>query len=329
MKQIFIYGFLFSLIFSMGTNSIQAQKIESYQLVMPKHYLSEGSPIYIEAPKDTEGKNTSFGEKYAKTLKGAFDFGNRGMQSGVKNFNPWYTTNIYQLTENEAEAKYVIGGEFTISSSTFENAKSHQAAETSSSGNPAIPYHYYEYSAGANASVKGKLTVFDKTADKVIMELPFDKTESSSKSAYLNPVNVPAASQFVSKAEDAAVNQQAYYFIPYFTTIQYKFENIKSNDKDYNKELRKSRGDLKDLADAGKVNELGKEYLAMVGKDLKDPEDVHLNIGYCYELIGNFTKAKEHYDKSGDSESIKRIDLLILYRDIYKKLGVKVVENEF
>lgn len=49
----------------------------------------------------------------------------------------------------------------------------------------------------------------------------------------------------------------------------------------------------------------------------------------CYEMFGNFTKAKEHYDKSTNNEAKKRIGILIQYRDIYKKLGIEVIEKDF
>lgn len=329
MKTQSAYRIVLLIMLAVIPSVLSAQKIESYKLVMPKYYLGEGGPIYIKALTNQDGDNNSYGEKYAKALKNAFSTDNYGKTSGVKLYNPWYTTKLYSLTDDESQANYIIDGKYAFSGSSNQSAKEHKLKEGSEGNDPQIPYHFYEYTASSSASVEGEITVFQKSKDKVILTMPIKKNESSSKSDYLKVVNPVAVSSLKTQVGNAAINQWAYYLIPYYTVIKYDFKNVKSNDKDYNKTLRKMRGDLKDLADAGKVNELGKAYSEMLGKDLKNPEDAHLNIGMCYELIGNFTKAKEHYDKSGDSDAIARIDLLIQYRDIYKSLGVEIKENEF
>jgi hypothetical protein len=329
MKQYKKYNFILIAALMLLSSVATGQKIESYRLVMPKYYLSDGGPIYIKALKNLDGQSNTYGEKYANALKAAFNSDHRGMNSSAKMYNPWYTTKLYTLTDDESKGNYIIDGQYSFSGSSSEDAKEQKLIEAKESNNPRIPYHFYEYTASSSASVEGELTVFRNSDKKVILTMPFKKNESVSKSDYLRKVNPPSVSHLKETVGNTAINQYAYYLIPYYSEIKYDFENVKSDDKDYNKELRKMRSDLKDLADDGKVNELGKAYLAMLGKDLKNPEDANLNIGMCYELIGNFTKAKAHYDKSGNSDAISRIDLLIKYRDIYKSLNIEVVENEF
>lgn len=307
-----------------------AQKIDSYVLVMPSIYLDEGGPVYIKPLTNLKDNNeNSFGKKYATRLTNAFNNAGLGKKSGVKMFNPWYTTKIYSITENEADAKYVIGGEYTTSSSSSATSKEHVTAETSSSNNPKIPYVFYEYISNTSGNISGKLTLYQKSSNKIIKEYPFEKNNADSKSQYLKTTSSASESSLLMKSEEQAVDQHSLAFSPYYTVFTYDFENVKSDDKDYNKELRKLRGDLKDFADAGQLDKLALAYIEMQSKSIKNPEDLNYNIGMCYEMLGNFTKAKEYYDKSTKNDAKKRIDILIQYRDIYKKLGIEVIEKDF
>jgi tetratricopeptide (TPR) repeat protein len=307
-----------------------AQKIDSYVLIMSPVYLSEGSPIYVKPLVNlTDSTNDAFGKEYANSFKNAFNNPSIGKKSGVKMFNPWYTTKIYDLTENESEAKYIICGEYSSSSNSSLTATEHKTAETSASNDPKIPFVFYEYTSTTSGSVNGKLTVYQSSNNQIVKEYPFEKNNSDSKSQYLKSVKTTSTSSLLDKSEEQAIDQNILAFSPYFTVHTFKFENIKSDDKDYNKELRKQRKDLDDYADAGQLEKLAFAYIDMLTKDIKNPEDLHYNLGMCYEMLGNFTKAKEYYDKSDESDAINRINILVQYRDIYETLGIEIIENDF
>jgi tetratricopeptide (TPR) repeat protein len=297
---------------------------------MPPVYLSEGSPICIKPLINLEDStNNTFGKKYSEKFKTAFTNPIIGKKAGVKMFNPWYTTEIYDLTENEADAKYVITGEYSSSSSSSTTSKEYITAETSSSNDPKIPFVFYEYTSTTAGSVNGKLTVFQSSSNQIVKEYPFEKSNSDSKSQYLKSIKSTSKSSLLKKSKDQAISQHILAFSPYFNVYTFNFENIKSDDKDYNKELRKQRKELKDYANAGQLEKLALVYIDMLTKDIKNTEDLHYNLGMCYEMLGNFTKAKEYYDKSTNSEAIKRINTLIQYRDIYETLGIEIIENDF
>jgi tetratricopeptide (TPR) repeat protein len=88
---------------------------------------------------------------------------------------------------------------------------------------------------------------------------------------------------------------------------------------------------FKALADAWIVKELGKAYQKYIASEakIKKPQNLYYNIGLCYELIGNYTKAKENYLKSGDSNVIIAIESLIKIQELFKSLGLDVTEGEF
>jgi tetratricopeptide (TPR) repeat protein len=311
-------------------SNANAQKMDSYVLVMPPVYFGEGSPVYIKPLTNLkDSTNNAFGKEYANTLKNVFNNAAIGKKSGVKMFNPWYTTKIYDLTENEADAKYVISGEYSTHTAASASYKEHITAETSSSNNPKIPFVFYEFESKTSGSVNGKLTLYQRSSDQIVKEYPFEKSNSDSKSQYMESVKSESMFTLLSKSEEQAIDQHILAFSPYYSVYTYNFEKIKSDDKDYNKELRKQRKDLKDYADAGQLDKLALAYIEMLGKDLKNPEDLYYNLGMCYEMLGNFTKAKEYYDKSTNSDVIKRIDILLQYKEIYEKLGIEVVEKDF
>lgn len=309
--------------------TVNAQKIDSYVLIMPPVYLGDGSPVYVKPLINlTDSTNKTFGEDYSNSLKNALNNPSIGKQSGVKMFNPWYTTKIYTLTENESEAKYIICGEYSTSTNSSETAIEHKTAETSSS-DPKIPFVFYEYTSTTSGSVNGKLTVYQSSSSQIVKEYPFEKNNTDSKSQYLESVKPASMFSLLDKSEEQAIDQHILAFSPYYTVYTFKFENIKSDDKDYNKELRQQRSDLDDYADAGQLEKLALAYIDMLDKSVKNPNDLFYNLGMCYEMLGNFTKAKEYYDKSNNSEAINRINILIQCRIIYEKLGIEIIEKDF
>ena len=141
--------------------------------------------------------------------------------------------------------------------------------------------------------------------------------------------NVSSASTYIAAAEKDAISQYQYYFSPIIKSKKYKFEKLKPEDKSYKKELKQKTKDLKDLADKGDVNAMGKMYLDIITHPLKDMQEGYLNIGMCYEIIGNYTKAKEYYEKAGDSRAMNELNKLILDRDKLSAIGLNVVETDF
>jgi tetratricopeptide (TPR) repeat protein len=311
-------------------STANAQKIDSYVLIMPPIYLGEGGPVYVKPLVNLkDSAQDSFGKAYSNSITNALNNPAIGKKSGVKMFNPWYTTRIYSTTENEAEAKYIISGEYSMATNTSASFKEHVSHETSSSKDPKIPFVFYEYISGTSASVSGKISLYQVSSQQIVKEYPFDQSNSDSKSQYLNVVSSASISTLLEKSEDQAIRQHFLAFSPYFNVFTYSFENIKSDDKEYNKELRKQRKDLKDYADAGQLEKLAIAYIEMLDKNIENTEDLNYNLGMCYEMIGNFTKAKEYYYKSNNSEAKQRIDILTQYKDIYQKLGVEIIEKDF
>ncbi len=316
------------ILFTLLWGTIEAQKFEGHILKMPREILEGGGKVYVEIFSDKNAKDAKFGESYAEALKKALQatrvaYGNLGTVH-----NPWLTTKIYEVTDAKADADYIISGEYEISSSSSKSNKEVWIKETNDN-NPKIPVCYYNYTISNSATVKGNLFLKTKGEDAAYKTLPFNQKKGKSKTKALEAPNVKPASTYVSSAKSAAIKQYEYFFSPIIIGKKYNFKNLRGEDRDQRKQLRKERREIKDLADKGDIMTIGKMYIESLKMNLKDKEDGFLNVGMCYEIIGNYTKAKEYYEKSGDKGALKDINQLISDRNILAKMGLEVIEKDF
>ena len=321
-------NFILIIIFASFIGKIQAQKLDGYILQMPGAILEGGGKIYVEDFENKGKSEPGFGTSYATNLKNALKAENLAYGSVGKIYNPWITTKLYEITDTKTEADYVITGEYQFSSSTSSSNNPVFIKETSSA-EPKIPVCYYEFTKSSSASVDGKIFINANGNDTPVLTLPFEKKLGDSKTKAMEKPSVKSAGSFITAVSNAAINQYKFYFSPVIAAKTYKFKNLKGEERDYNKKLRKQEREIKDLADKGDVMSIGKMYKEILTHKLKDPDEGNLNLAMCYEIIGNYTKAKEHYEKSGDKGALNQINKLIENRNKLAALGMEVTENDF
>jgi tetratricopeptide (TPR) repeat protein len=304
-----------------------AQKIDGYILTLPAQMLDGGGKVYVEDFNDLKGNNAAFGKAYAEALKKALQAERVAIGSVGKIQNPWITTKVYEIAASKEDADYVLSGEYSTITASSNTNKPVYIKETGTTEK--IPVCYYDYTVSNSATIMGNLFVTAKGQAEPMKKLPFQKKAGDSKTKALEKPSVRSASDFISSAEKASIQDYQYYFSPIIKSKKYKFEKLKADDKSYKKELKQQTKDLKDLADKGDIMGMGKIYKASLEKPLKDIKEGYLNLGMCYEIIGNYTKAKECYEKAGDSGAMKELNKLILDRDKLVSLGLEVKENDF
>ncbi len=315
----------FSLILLFISSIALSQTIESYTLSLYDNVLDGGGKVFIHPLTNNGTEAASFGKDYADKIKLYMNSTGVGYVNGIKVYNPWLSTKIYQIVENVSEADYIISGDYKFETSESNTYEEKWIAETSETVDKKLPICYYNNIASSSASLNGKLIV--KKGSTVVKNLPFKGTKSDSKTKSMGTASVSAPSTFISVLSKDAINTYSYSFSPRLNEIKYKFKNIKTKNKEFKGDLKSIEKQIKTLVKTGEINETGKKYLEIAGKE--ESPSVHYNIAVCYELIGNYTKAKVYYLKSADKEGIDRINRRIATGKKMESLGTKIVENEF
>ncbi|MFW5805765.1 MAG: hypothetical protein ACOCVX_04470 [Bacteroidales bacterium] len=308
------------------SGNLQAQNIKTYKLQMPSIILENGGPVYVDhlknpAPDANTGK---FKSEFRKAMIQGINAEGLVVEQGLPTLNPWMTTKIYETTENEDEANYAITGEYEYKTSTDKSHKAHKTEELS--GDDKLPIFFYEYTASSNATLSGEIQIVDNNSGETVKEYPFSKNKGDSESNYMKKPQLKSPANFFSSLNNAVIGEYRYMLNPIKREYKYNFPRIIPDDKKFRKNFRKKRRELRKLDNDDNVKEMAKVLFEM--QKMEDNKDVNLGIGMCYEIIGNYTKAKAHYEKSGDSDAMARIKEQIQIRDQLKAFGVEINEPE-
>lgn len=302
-----------------------AQKIEAYSFSLAPTLLTTPGKIYVEDFENLGSIEDGFSTSYPASLKNVLLNKTINAKTGVKLYNPWITTKLYEVVGSEDEANYIIKGSYLF---TKGNSSSYTKKLIYETTGDKLPIHYYKYTETAKASVVFNMGIYAKGNDVALKEFPFSDTKSVSKSLNFNKPAVQSSNSLVKKMANSAKYKYLYEFSPKLIAKTYKFKKVKPANKDLKKEYKNKTKSLKALASTGDINGMGKIFLEMLADD-DNNTNVHQNLGICYELIGNYTKAKEHYVKSGNKSSVTAITYLITVKEVFIKLGLEVTENEF
>jgi hypothetical protein len=304
--------------------TLTAQNIMSYKLNMPEIILGDGGKVFIEplTTNSADAGDSSLGTQYKNAFTSALSKERWGISNSKGTYNPWYTTNIYQLTDVKEEADYIISGDYEY----IKNSNKSFTEDTTTDKWNNIPIVYYRYSANSKTQVKGKILVTDTKANKIIHNFPFTTTKSDSKTLIMKEPSVKSTTALRKEANNVAINTYQYKFSPYLAEIKYHFPRIKADNKDLRKEFKSSWKTLKDQAEVGDIKAIAQTLRQLQAKE--DSDNIHEGLGICYELIGNYTKAKEEYMASKNKDCVNRINAQIITRDALAKLGVTITEPE-
>jgi len=320
----------------LSANILSAQTVSSYIIPnKPKVVLENGGKVYVQPLINTGEKAPNFGSRFSTALSTLIN--NNSASSGkIKGvYNSWYTNKLYSVVNSAEEANYVIGGTYNIkATSNYEFVENKSITKTSK-----IPYYYYSHINSAKASLNGSLTVQDASSSNILSTMPLSASKSDSKTRYLHNDGQLDADKYIEVIAKKTINGYSGLFTPQYVAKKYSFKKVKANKKSMEKadfkatkkELKTQQKAIKILAEQGKIKEMGNAYLklAAMGDKIKNMEKVDIDIAYCYELIGNYTKANEYYTKANDTKSMQQIAKLIEYQEMMKKMGHDVTEEEF
>ncbi len=319
-KYIFII-----IVCTLLTGKLMAQDLETYKLQMPELILEKGGPIYVMPLTDNtqEKINNSLSEDFQKEMYQGLLAEGLAFDHNLPSFNPWMKTNLYSTTENKDEATYIISGDYSFTTSHEKSYDEKSGAEASDS----LPFVYYEFSEKSMGNVVGNVVITDVETGEEVVKIPFSKVLSDEDKKIMKQASVKSPSAFIPNLTDYFVHSFRFRFNAIKTSYKYDFPKIKPEDRDLRKEFRQYKRDLKDLADDGKLKELYTMYLEIQQKE--DSPDVNECIGMCYEILGNYSKAKTYYDKCDNSESKNRIVEQINVQNQLRNLGFTIDESEF
>ena len=308
------------------STTASAQRVEFYTLKMPSAFLDGGGKVFVKSFTNNGTTEADYGDAHAKAFVNVLSSSGLGQDNGVILYNPWLTTALYQVVESEDEADFIISGDYSFDSSSNTSYEEKFIKETTEVYNKQLPISYYTFSASGSATLAGKVTIAKKDGS-LVATIPFGNKKSKSTSKHLEQPSMPSISDFNKDLKQEAINKTVFAYSPRLDVEKFRFKNVKTKNKAIKKELKKLVKQAEALVKTGDINAAGKKYLEIATKE--DNEDVNLNIGVCYEIIGNLTKAKEHYLKSTKKSDIRRINSMISARDKFKELGLQVIENEF
>ncbi|PKP03688.1 MAG: hypothetical protein CVU11_07430 [Bacteroidetes bacterium HGW-Bacteroidetes-6] len=313
-----------TLFMALSATGLSAQKLDAYNLVLPDTVFVGGGTIYVDSftTTSTDPTELAFADQFRKAYMFSLQVKNHGELKAVSILNPWQTTCIYKVTENKAEADYIIGGQYNYIAKSEKSFTEDSLKDKRSD----VPVVYYRFTASSSAALVGDITVTSAKNGNHLRYFSYSESKNESKTLIMEQPTVSEPTSFYSDLNNRVVNSNTYNLSPRLVVVEYDFPKCKPDNKDLKKEFNDKFKELKDLADAGKVREMAAIYRALQQKE--DSQDIHECIGLCYEIIGNYTKAKEEYEKSGNNKRISAINEQIRVRDILVSLGVKVEEGE-
>ncbi|MDF1548858.1 MAG: hypothetical protein P1P88_13625, partial [Bacteroidales bacterium] len=299
-----------------------SQSVKSYILQSPQKALLNVKEIYVDGFVN-EGQGFDDLKDIVKNgFKYAFGNDHYGISAADAKYryNPWAKTDLYVITEDKAQA--IFSGKYQASGDEKSDEKLVDTKEQTGFYYQ-IPYSYYEYSESANITYTGSMDVFKKELNKVVYSIPLEKKDRFEKKAEYKKPNSPGLSGITNSVAQKVQAEVIAQFVPRLVSITYEFEKIKEKDKTFKDDIKSAKKLIKD----DKIKEAGVLYKKIC--DGTNDANAALNTAMCYEMIGNYTKAKEYYEKTGNQKNVDRIIQLIGVRDLYIKLGREVVEGEF
>jgi len=323
MKTIkYISIFIFCALF---TGQVLAQDIETYKLQLPDIILEKGGPIHVSTLIDDtkEEISNNLSENFQKEMTKGIQAEGLAFKHNLPTFNPWMHTNLYNTTDNKDEATYVISGEYSFTTKHEKSYNEKSGVESADS----LPFVYYEFYEKSTATVVGTVIITDIETDTEVARIPFSKELIDEDKKIMEHASSKDPMSLIPTLSDDFVHSFRYKFSAVKVPYEYNFPKIKPENKELKKEFREYKRNLKDLADEGKLNELHTMYLEIQQKE--DSPEVNESLGMCYEIIGNYTKAKEYYDKCDNAQRNIGLVQQINIQNTLKDLGIAIVEPVF
>jgi tetratricopeptide (TPR) repeat protein len=123
------------------------------------------------------------------------------------------------------------------------------------------------------------------------------------------------------------IKDKAGMYSPYFKENNGKFKGVKTKDKALKKEFKEKEKTIKASLKTNDLHAAAKTFIEI--HETEKSLNSAYNVGLCYELIGNFTKAKEYYDMAGDKGALENMQNLLALKAQFEGLGLEVSETDF
>lgn len=322
MKTIKYFSLIICLIFSISGFS---QKFNAYTLELPNYILKKGGPIYVSELTDIS--ETEIGNSLSTSFQSAMIHGIQAeglaTNHNIKDFNPWFITNLYSTTDSIDKANYVITGEYNFTTNHTKSYTEETGVETTDS----LPFVYYKFNEKSTATVSGKIIITDSETGNEIATIPYSTEKIDEDTKTMKQASVKDPMSFISALTNDFTHNYRYQLSAVKLVREYEFPKIKAENKDLKKEFRQNRRDLKDMADEQKLKDMFSKYIEIQQKE--DSPEVNECIGMCYEILGNYSKAKTYYETAKSQESLNRINKQINIKNTLSNLGIETTEPEF
>lgn len=323
MKTLKYYSIIL-LCFAFSANSI-AQKLDAYTLQLPKLILEKGGSIFVAPLTDntSEEISNSLSTQFQTEMSQGISTDGLAYDHNIKDLNPWFQTNLYKTTETENEAQYTITGAYQFETNHTKSYTEMSGAEVKDS----IPFVYYKFSEKSTAKVTGNVVITDKETGSEIANIPYSKERYDEDTKTMKQASVKDPNTFIPLLTDDFTHSFRYYLNAVKVVFEYDFPKIKPENKDLRKEFREYKRNLKDYADESDLQKMYSLYVEIQQKE--DSPEVNECIGMCYEILGNYSKAKTYYETAKSQESLNRIEKQINIKNTLTNLGIEIVEPEF
>lgn len=331
MKKI-AYTLLFALIM-FGAN---AQDFKGYVLKMPSTIKPNTSvkKIFVEGLQCSNSENIN--EEMIKTLNNIIVNNiNSNERGGNIEFipNTWLRSDIYQVTQNKDEADWIFTGTYEYFTSKKRDQAYEVKRETSTGTKYKLPFELMYYDYANEIRVPYSLKIVDKTGAEIFSAGSEFKNSSAPEKNMVSTEGKLQSFDALAKTFSSTIgNWMANAMLPIFTPVAYEFEKVKGPDKKTqpDKEKRKAIDDQLDNArDMLKDHDFvgaGMIYQSLIEEC--PSADLFLNLAMIYEIIGNYTKSLEYYQKANNAVGITRIKSGIEVRDMLKAFGKTIEEVE-
>lgn len=302
--------------------TVSAQKFTSYLLHLPPYLLSNVETVYVEDFESTSDHYANLGDDLAQSISQTIELEYDGVSSELQNniFNPWITSKLYTVTDNKEEADAIISGSYSLTGTSSKEDHIVEKQEPSGFAEQ-LPYSYQVFSEKNTANFTANIQVYKREVDSVVFNINYEIADvAENQKAYEAP-NVASQAALSERLFDKGEYQIPYYFCPFYEKVEYDFERVRPS-----RDLKDKAKEAKDLVKDGKIREAGKIFLEIWEKE--SDKDAALNTAMAYEIIGNYTKAKEFYQHAGNSAGLERIEKAIKNRDLLIEIGMTIEEPD-
>ena len=300
------------------TGASKAQSVSSSLFKFPEVQSNGSGKLYVSSLDNSGSENAEFGPQFAKLVT------NRLMSGKQNKYNPWLTSQIYKRASSESDADVVIAGIYNFNTKVAEGNEKVQTMSKDS-----IPFSYMVYSNTGVAELIGDVVIKSQGAELKKISLGDSKKKSES-STFNKPKDTVDPEELFEKLEEKAIKKVVSTLQASLVPFNYKFERCKTKNKAIKKEYKEKFKGCRKLLQSDNVKQAGAAYQQLNG--LEKSEAALFNIGMCYEITGNLSKAEGYYKQCSIKEAkkaLKRVEELKKAQEFLKLKGVDVTEYEF